>query len=172
MDSGRFAELTAAASRAADPRTRAELLTQALALWRAEPFSGLGDPEFVRAAATQLAEQQSAAVEMLAETRLELGEHHALVAELGDLAARYPLRERLRALQITALYRAGQQSEALAVYTEVRNRLADELGVDPGPELSRPEPSGPHPRHRAPSGTGLVLPAADARRTGSSRSPT
>lgn len=136
VDSGRFAELTAAASRAADPQTRADLLTQALALWRAEPFSGLGDPEFVRAAATQLAEQQLAAVEILAETRLELGEHHALVAELGDLAARYPLRERLRALQITALYQAGQQSEALAVYTEVRNRLADELGVDPGPELA------------------------------------
>ncbi|MFD3458880.1 BTAD domain-containing putative transcriptional regulator [Nocardia fluminea] len=136
LDSWQFAELIAAASQTADPKTRAGLLTQALALWRAEPFSGLGDPEFVHAAAAQLIEQQLAAVEALADTRLELGEHHALVAELNDLAARHPLRERLRALQITALYRSGRQSEALNVYTEVRNRLADELGVDPGPELA------------------------------------
>ncbi|MFI5715536.1 BTAD domain-containing putative transcriptional regulator [Nocardia sp. NPDC051750] len=136
LDSRRFTDLTAAASRERDPSARADLLTTALALWQAEPFSGLGDPEFVRAAATQLTEERLTALEVLAETRLELGEHRTLVGQLGDLAARYPLRERLRALQITALYRAGRQSEALAVYTEVRNRLADELGVDPGPDLA------------------------------------
>ncbi|MGV9412623.1 BTAD domain-containing putative transcriptional regulator [Nocardia sp. NPDC003693] len=136
VDAGQFRELTEAAARASDPRARADLLARALGLWRGEPFTGIGDPDFARAATARLTEQHLAAAELLAETRLELGEHHALVAELGDLAGRHPLRERLRALQITALYRAGRQSEALAVYTEVRNLLAEELGVDPGPELT------------------------------------
>ncbi|MGX1805842.1 ATP-binding protein [Nocardia sp. NPDC055321] len=136
VDAGQFGELAEAAARASDPRARADLLTRALGLWRGEPFTGIGDPDFARAATARLTEQHLTAAELLAETRLELGEHHALVAELGDLAGRHPLRERLRALQITALYRAGRQSEALAVYTEVRNLLAEELGVDPGPELT------------------------------------
>jgi predicted ATPase/DNA-binding SARP family transcriptional activator len=136
VDSGRFAETTAAAYAAEDPRLKAELLTQALALWKGDAFADLGDVEAVRSAAGQLEEQRLTALEALVETRLELGEHHALTGELTELAARHPLRERLRAVQLRALYQAGRQSEALAVYAEVRRRLADELGVDPGPELA------------------------------------
>jgi DNA-binding SARP family transcriptional activator len=135
VDAGRFTETTAAAYATEDPRTRAELLTQALALWQGDAFADVGDLDVVRSAAAQLEEQRLTALEALAEARLELGEYHALIGELTESAARHPLRERLRAVQLRALYQAGRQSEALAVYAEVRKRLADELGVDPGAEL-------------------------------------
>ncbi|GAA2087372.1 BTAD domain-containing putative transcriptional regulator [Actinomadura alba] len=136
MDSHRFTDLTATAYGAEDPRSRADLLTEALALWTGEAFADLGDLEFLRTAAGRLEEQRLTALEALAEARLELGEHHTLVGELGELAVRHPLRERLRAVQLRALYRAGRQSEALAAYAELRKQLADELGVNPGPELT------------------------------------
>ncbi len=136
LDSRRFVGLAAAAAEQPDLRTRSALLTDAVALWRAEPFSALGTPQTVHAAAEHLSEQRLTVLEMLAETRLNLGEHHAVADELAEVVARHPLRERLRALQITALYRAGRQSDALAVYDQVRRQLADDLGVDPGPELA------------------------------------
>ncbi|MFD7291789.1 BTAD domain-containing putative transcriptional regulator [Streptomyces sp. NPDC059897] len=136
VDSRRFTDLTATAYDTEDPRTRSELLTEALGLWTGEAFAGLGDLEFLRAPSERLAEQRLTALEALAETRLEMGQHHTLIGELGELAARHPLRERLRAVQLRALYRAGRQSEALTAYDELRKQLADELGVDPGPELA------------------------------------
>ncbi|MFB7088217.1 BTAD domain-containing putative transcriptional regulator [Streptomyces sp. NPDC056296] len=136
VDAQRFTGLTTTATGTEDPRARADLLTEALTLWQGDAFAGLGDPEFLRTAAARLEEQRVTALEALAETRLELGEHHALVGELGELAVHHPLRERLRAAQLRALYLAGRQSEALAVYDELRRRLADELGVDPGPRLT------------------------------------
>ncbi|GLW13073.1 SARP family transcriptional regulator [Microtetraspora sp. NBRC 13810] len=136
VDAGRFSDLTAAAYGIADPRVRAGRLADSLALWRGEAFADLGDAPFVRAAAQRLEEQRLTAAEALAETRLELGEHHALIGELGELVARHPLRERLWAMRMRALYRAGRQTEALAAYAELRERLADELGVDPGAELT------------------------------------
>src|SRR5690606_25863958 len=92
--------------------------------------------EFTRAAVVRLEELRLTALESRAEARLELGEHSLLVGELGDLVARHPLRERLRAAHMRALYRAGRQSEALAAYEELRERLAEELGLDPSPELA------------------------------------
>ncbi|MFD3665930.1 BTAD domain-containing putative transcriptional regulator [Streptomyces sp. NPDC058659] len=136
VDSHRFTDLTATAYGTEDPRTRTDLLTEALALWTGDAFADLRDMEFLRTAAGRLEEQRLTALEALGETRLELGEHHAIVDELSELAVRHPLRERLRAVQLRALYRAGRQSEALAVYDELRKQLADELGVDPGPELT------------------------------------
>ncbi|MGK5628185.1 AfsR/SARP family transcriptional regulator [Streptomyces sp. URMC 123] len=135
-DAGRFAAATAAAYATDDPRARADLLTEALALWRGEALADLGDMDFARTAAARLEEQRLTALEALAEARLDLGEHHTLLGELGELTVRHPLRERLRAVQLRALYRAGRQSEALAVYAALRRQLADELGVDPGPELA------------------------------------
>src|SRR6266508_497122 len=76
------------------------------------------------------------ALELHAEARLELGQHRLLADELGELVARNPLRERLRAAYMRALYRAGRQSEALATYGDLRDDLARELGLDPGPELA------------------------------------
>ncbi|QXJ23311.1 winged helix-turn-helix domain-containing protein [Actinomadura graeca] len=133
VDSGRFAALLARAGEAADPLARARLLGDALALWRGPAFDGL---DFAHALAADLGERRLTALEDHAEARLELGEHAALAAELARPVARHPLRERLRAAHLRALYRAGRQGEALAGYHDLRERLAAELGVDPGPELA------------------------------------
>ena len=74
--------------------------------------------------------------ERLAQARLARGEHDLVAADLAELVARHPLREGLRALHLRALYAAGRQSEALESYAELRERLAEELGLDPGPELA------------------------------------
>ncbi|MFG1682424.1 BTAD domain-containing putative transcriptional regulator [Nonomuraea sp. NPDC049269] len=136
VDAARFAELLARAETAESPRTRAELLSDALALWRGPAFADFADEEYTRSAILRLEEQRLSALEQHAEARLELGEHGLLVGELGDLVDRHPLRERLRAVHMRALYRAGRQSEALASYADLRERLADELGLDPAPELA------------------------------------
>ncbi|MFE0188536.1 BTAD domain-containing putative transcriptional regulator [Streptomyces sp. NPDC058989] len=136
LDAGRFTALTARAHTAATARERAGLLGEALALWHGPAFAGFADDDLVRPVAESLEEQRLTALEEWAAARLELGEHAALTDELTALAARHPLRERLRALQLTALYRSGRQSEALAAYGAVRAGLAEELGVDPGPELT------------------------------------
>ncbi|MER7502176.1 BTAD domain-containing putative transcriptional regulator [Nonomuraea pusilla] len=135
VDAGRFADLLGRAEAAGSPRARAGLLGEALALWRGPAFADFADEEYARSAVVRLEEQRLAALEQQAEARLELGEHGLLVGELGDLVARHPLRERLRAVHMKALYRAGRQSEALASYGELREKLAEELGLDPGPEL-------------------------------------
>lgn len=135
VDAGRFGALLAQAAERPDARSRAALLTEALALWRGPAYSDVADHEFARGAITKLEEQRLTALEDLAEARLELGEHTLLVGELSDLVATHPLRERLRAAQMRALYGSGRQSDALASYQELRNRLLDELGLDPGPEL-------------------------------------
>ncbi|HUR02625.1 MAG TPA: BTAD domain-containing putative transcriptional regulator [Nonomuraea sp.] len=136
VDAARFAELLTRAETAESPRTRAELLSDALALWRGPAFADFADEEYTRSAILRLEEQRLSALEQHAEARLELGEHGLLVGELGDLVDRHPLRERLRAVHMRALYRAGRQSEALASYADLRERLAEELGLDPAPELA------------------------------------
>ncbi|MFI0453389.1 BTAD domain-containing putative transcriptional regulator [Actinomadura sp. 6N118] len=136
IDAGRFGALLAQATAADDPRERAALLTDALALWRGPAYADFADEEFARPAITRLEEQRLVALEERAAARLELGEHGLLVGELADLVEQHPLRERLRAVQLRALYRAGRQSEALATYNDLRARLREELGLDPGPELA------------------------------------
>ncbi|SHF12404.1 BTAD domain-containing putative transcriptional regulator [Streptoalloteichus hindustanus] len=136
LDAHQFRALTTRALDDGDPRRRATVISDALALWRGSAFADFADHPFAVAAAARLEEERLVAVEELAEARLLLGEHSLLVGELGDLVARHPLRERLRAAQMRALYRAGRRAEALASYAELRARLADELGLDPGPELA------------------------------------
>jgi predicted ATPase/DNA-binding SARP family transcriptional activator len=135
-DAGQFGELLRRARTTGDPRARAARLTEALGLWRGAAFADFGDQLFTQAAAGRLEEERLVALEEQAEARLELGDHAQLAGELAGLVARHPLRERLRAAQLTALYRAGRPSEALESYRELRRRLADELGLDPGLELT------------------------------------
>ncbi|MET8311322.1 BTAD domain-containing putative transcriptional regulator [Micromonospora sp. NPDC005173] len=127
VDADRFAELTRC--------TDVDRLTEALALWRGDAYADVADADFVRAEVTRLAEQRLAVHERLAEARLARGEHDLAAADLAELVSRHPLREGLRAVQLRALYAAGRQSEALDSYADLRDRLADELGLDPGPEL-------------------------------------
>ncbi|MFJ2771405.1 BTAD domain-containing putative transcriptional regulator [Streptomyces sp. NPDC087300] len=136
VDAFGFRALVARARDERDPRRRSELLTEALDLWRGPAYADLADEEFVRAAADRLAEQRLAVLEEQAEARLDAGDHTLLTGELTDLVARHPLRERLRAVQLRALYLAGRQTEALASYAALRKQLSDELGLDPGPELT------------------------------------
>ncbi|KAB2348418.1 BTAD domain-containing putative transcriptional regulator [Actinomadura rudentiformis] len=137
VDATRFAALLARARATPDPRLKADLLTDALALWRGAALADLADEEFVRAGVASLEEQRLTAEEERAEARLAIGgEHGPLAAELGDLVTRHPLRERLRAAYMRALYGAGRQSEALETYAELRDRLRDELGLDPGPGIA------------------------------------
>ncbi|MDR3034703.1 MAG: winged helix-turn-helix domain-containing protein, partial [Kitasatospora sp.] len=136
VDERRFAALVARAGPTEDPRERAALLADALALWRGPPLADFPDAMFAQAAITRLAEQRLAALDDLAEARLALGEHSLLASELGELVAGHPLRERLRAAHMLALYRAGRQADAVHSYNELRRLLAEDLGLDPGPDLA------------------------------------
>lgn len=136
VDARRFQSLAARARRTDDLRTKAALLADALALWRGPALADFGDEPFARAAIARLEEQRLTAAEEQAEVRLGLGEHAVLAGELGDLLAVHPLRERLRAAHMRALYRAGRQSEALASYEDLRVHLAEDLGLDPGSDLA------------------------------------
>jgi tetratricopeptide (TPR) repeat protein len=109
--------------------------SRALALWRGSPFAGVISP-FVDAQRMRLCELRLTALEDRAEALLGLGRAAALVAQLSPLAAEHPLRERFRGLLMLALHRTGRRAEALRVYAETRRLLVDELGVEPGPELS------------------------------------
>ncbi|MBB4911288.1 BTAD domain-containing putative transcriptional regulator [Actinophytocola algeriensis] len=136
LDATRFAALVDQAQAAGDPRARAALLTEALSLWRGPVLADFADDEFTDAARTRWEERRLATVEAHAEARLELGEHHELVSELGEHVVSHPYRERLRAAHMRALHRAGRTSEALDSFQDLRGRLGGELGLDPGPELT------------------------------------
>ncbi len=136
LDLRDFDALLARARDDRDDRAKAALLADALALWRGDALADLADFAFARTAAAALEERRLTALEDWAEVRLGLGEHAETAAELDDAVRRHPLRERLRALHLKALYRTGRQAEALAGYRAFRELLAEELGVDPGPELA------------------------------------
>ncbi|MBK7623838.1 MAG: hypothetical protein IPJ14_14530 [Kineosporiaceae bacterium] len=112
-----------------------EVLGQALALWRGEALPDLGAAgQGLRAG---LEAGRLAVRTALVRAGLDLGHHHALISELEELVRRHPLDEQLVVLQMTALFRAGRQADALAAYAAAARRLADELGIDPGTELRR-----------------------------------
>ena len=111
-------------------------LAAALALWRGPALAGLEGP-VIRAAAEVLDERRVSVLEHLMDLRLGLGEAREVVGDLRGLLAERPLRESLRGQLMLALYRCGRQAEALQVYDEGRRLLAEELGIDPGPDLAR-----------------------------------
>ncbi|MFD4370229.1 BTAD domain-containing putative transcriptional regulator [Streptomyces sp. NPDC058486] len=135
LDAERFAALAASARVVSDPARRAALFAEALGVWRGPAFADFAEEPFTRAAVNRLEEERLVVHEEAAEARLASGEHALLAGELAEIVGRHPLRERLRAVQLRALYRSGRQSEALAGYEELRVRLAEDLGLDPSPEL-------------------------------------
>ncbi len=134
VDARAFAADVAAARAEADPRAAVHTLTAALRRWRGEAYAGLGAAG-LRAEAVRLGELRMAATEELWQLRTDLGDHAEAVGALERLLAEHPLRERLWALLSRALYLASRQGDALATLRRAREHLADELGVDPGPEL-------------------------------------
>jgi DNA-binding SARP family transcriptional activator len=120
---------------AGDASAAAQRLAAALALWRGEVLSDLGDLRAVLPEAQRLGDVRMTAIEDWAAAELALGHHAALVPRLASIEAAHPLRERLTALRMVALYRSHRQADALTVYEEARQRLAEELGVSPDEEL-------------------------------------
>jgi predicted ATPase/DNA-binding SARP family transcriptional activator len=113
----------------------AATLRSALSLWRGPPLSDVADMAFAQADVTRLEEARLTAIEDRVDADLARGGHIAVTAELDGLVALYPLRERLCGQQILALYRCGRQADALDSFERLRARLADELGIDPTPDL-------------------------------------
>lgn len=136
LDALRFGALLDRARTAEEPKARAALLTEALGLWRGPALADFADEPFAHSVAARWEEQRLTAVESLAEARLDLGEHAELTGALGEEVSRHPYRERLRAAHMRALHRSGRTAEALDSFGESRRLLADELGLDPGPELA------------------------------------
>ncbi|MFE3457488.1 BTAD domain-containing putative transcriptional regulator [Nocardiopsis aegyptia] len=136
VDADRFEDLVGRA-RGADPAEAADLLGRALELWRGPALADHADASFAGPAIARWEEMRLTAVEDRARARLDLGEDASLVAELDELLRARPLRERLRAAHMLALYRSGRQTEALESYRRGRDLLAREIGVEPGPELVR-----------------------------------
>jgi DNA-binding SARP family transcriptional activator len=136
LDSVQFVRHLDSARAAGTPADAEAELRAALALWRGPLLDGI-ELATRSTELTQLDEQRVTASENLAELTLARGEQDTVVAELNQLAGHHPLRERLRELQMLALYRQGRQAEALGVFADVSRLLADELGVDPGAPLRR-----------------------------------
>lgn len=138
LDTARFERLLAAgrdALRDGEPSRAAELLDEALSLWRGGVLEDLGGPEFATAEAARLDELRLVATDHRIDAHLALGRHQAVIAELERLVAAHPYREQLHCKLMLALYRAGRQADALNVSAAVRKSLAEELGVDPSPAL-------------------------------------
>ena len=138
FDAARFETLVRAGRRSAADGRHAEAaatLAEALALWRGPAYTGLTELPFARAEAARLEEARLGALEARLEADLACGRDTELIGELAALTGEHPLRERLWALRITALYRAGRQAEALRTYQELRRHLGEELGIDPSEEL-------------------------------------
>lgn len=110
------------------------LLRSAVALWRGPCLSGLSNPA-LRSRAARLDEDLLTATEDYLELELELGRHHQIVGEVTRLVHEHPMRERLRAVLMLALHRAGRQAEALEAYRTGRHLLVEELGLEPGERL-------------------------------------
>jgi DNA-binding SARP family transcriptional activator len=133
LDLDRFRRLVEEA-RVSKPDEVAELLHEALALWRGDPLADLAG-ESVGAAAAHLAELRLEALESRIDAHLALGRHANLVPELEALIGEHPFRERLRGQLMLALYRSGRQAGALEAYSVARTTLVEELGAEPGPPL-------------------------------------
>ncbi len=141
-DARRFETLVAEgreALAAGEAGRAAQVLAEALALWRGTAYVEVADESWARAEAGRLAELRLSATEDRIEAELSLGRHSALVPELELLVARDPAHERLVGQLMLALYRSGRQADALAAYRAARRSLVEELGLEPGPELRRLE---------------------------------
>jgi DNA-binding SARP family transcriptional activator len=155
---------------AGDAEGAAERLERALALWRGPALAEFRSEPFGRDAAARLEDARLAAIEERIDADLVLGRHARVIAELEQLVAHHPFRERPRGQLMLALYRSGRQADALELYRRTRETLVDELGIEPSLELQElerailrhdrslqrgapapkpPESPGPGPRRRS-----------------------
>jgi len=142
IDVHRFEQLVTdgrASAARGDLEAAVRLLAEADDLWRGDPLVDFTYEDFAAGTIAGLAEQRVAAIEERLEAELSLGHHQTAVVELEALVTAHPLRERLRGLLMLALYRSGRQADALRAFQDGRQLLAEELGLEPGPELRQLE---------------------------------
>jgi YVTN family beta-propeller protein len=142
LDLGRFERLLGEGREllaGGEPGRAAESLRAALGLWRGPPLSDFAAEPFAQGEIARLEELRVAALEERVEADLALGRHAELIPELEALVREHPLRERLRAQLMLALYRSGRQTEALDTYQHARRTLGDDLGLEPGRTLQELE---------------------------------
>jgi DNA-binding SARP family transcriptional activator len=138
VDLVRFDRLVGAAREQRDSGELTEasrLLGEALALWRGSAIADLASEPFAGPVVVRLDGARRAAIEERVDLDLALGRHQQLIAELQALVLEQPLHERFWGFLMLAQYRAGRQADALASYRQARDTLADQLGIDPGPDL-------------------------------------
>ena len=138
LDLLRFEALVEEARRAT-PEIAARRLRDALDLWRGPALADLADGSFAQSEIPRLEELRLEALELRFEADLALGRHAGLIGEVQALVREHPLRERLRAVLMQALYGSDRQAEALAVYRETRQLLVEELGIEPSTTLQELE---------------------------------
>jgi DNA-binding SARP family transcriptional activator len=163
-DAQRFHRLVAEGRALTDPVRSADVLREALALWRGPALEGSGRGAICSAEASLLEESRLVALEALYHARLRAGHCAEITSELEELTSVHPLQERFYELLMTALFQCGRQAEALGVYDRARRRLVHDLGIEPGPVLrSRveailhhqdPEPGG----YRSPPNPAVLTP--------------
>lgn len=135
VDAWRFEDAVDHAAKAR-PAQVIDRLQEALAWWRGPAYADLPDDVWAQAERARLGELRLQAVERLAEARLSLGQPAAAVAELDGHTVRHPWRENAWRLLALALYQDGRQADALVVLRRARSLLAEQFGLDPGPELA------------------------------------
>ena len=118
------------------PSECVRLLSEAEGLWRGPAYSEVRDEPFARAEARRLEELRLLATETRMDAELTMGRHEAVTGELETLTSANPMRERLWSQRMLALYRCGRQAEALRVFRDLRTALVDELGIEPGHDVS------------------------------------
>ncbi|QOV47387.1 tetratricopeptide repeat protein [Streptomyces chromofuscus] len=165
VDVHRFRDLIASA-RTVDGEQAAVLMLQALELWRGEPFATVDAPWFCDLRQALERERFSAELDRT-DIQLQCGLHDELLPALTGLVGQHPLDERLAGQFVLALYRSGRSADALAGYQNIRQRLAEELGIDPGPLLQQlhqriltgdPALALPAPTRGSRSGSGTFVP--------------
>jgi DNA-binding SARP family transcriptional activator/class 3 adenylate cyclase len=134
IDAARF-DRALARARTQDPVERLETLARALELWRGEPLAEFTYAPFAQSEVRRLEELRLMAIEERVDAELALGRQSEVIGELETLVGQNPLRERLRAQLMLALYRSGRQAEALQAYQAARVALVEGLGIEPGPAL-------------------------------------
>ena len=135
VDVHRLERLVTEAGRAAEAGEPGVAAREALALFRGDPLADLAGEPFAAAEIRRLGELRETAAELAIDADLAAGRHQEVVGEIDALLAGNPLRERLHAQRMLALYRCGRQAEALEAYRVARHRLVEEIGVEPGPQL-------------------------------------
>jgi DNA-binding SARP family transcriptional activator/tetratricopeptide (TPR) repeat protein len=138
IDAGRFEALLARGRGELErghPEAAAAILRDGLGLWRGPALADLSDCFAISSEAARLEELKVAALEDRIDADLACARHDLVAGELERLVREHPFRERLWRALMLALYRCGRQAAALAAFTEVRERLVDELGIEPSPAL-------------------------------------